>query len=160
MDNYPDGTNMGDYDEYFFPKMECGHSSDDGCDCWCDGGRDTTPHQKEQCTGENCEYLQCQSCFSSTEEKEYLINNLQRMNVKGELLWVDKEETKPLRFIPQHKLLMMRLCEDCFDEYESEITELKLHRFDKDDKCVDCGSPDTGGSTLCDNCFDAKVEDE
>ena len=29
MSNYPDGTNMGDYDEYFFPKMECGHSSDE-----------------------------------------------------------------------------------------------------------------------------------
>ena len=126
MSNYPDGTNMGDYDEYFFPKMECGHSSDDECDCWCDGGRDTSPHQKEQCTGENCEYLQCQSCFSSTEEKEYLIKNLQRMDLRGAPMWVDKNETKPLRFIPQNKLEEARVCGGCYAEYNYEIQTKEL----------------------------------
>ena len=126
MSNYPDGTNMGDYDEYYFPKMECGHQSDDECDCWCDGGRDTSPHQKEQCTGENCEYLQCQSCFSSTEEKEYLIKNLQRMDLRGAPMWVDKNETKPLRFIPQNKLEEARVCDGCYAEYNEEIKTKEL----------------------------------
>ena len=26
--------------------------------------------------------------------------------------------------------------------------------------CQDCGSPDTGGSSLCDDCFDARGEEE
>jgi hypothetical protein len=158
IDNYPPGMDWGAYDDYHTPMLECGHRSDDDCDCWCDGGSNESSHMEGHCTGDNCTYLQCQSCGGPTDEKEWTVANLQRMNVEGKLLWVDKENTKPLRFIPQHKLLMMRLCENCFDEYESEITELKLHRFDKDDKCIDCGSPDTGGSTLCDNCFDDREE--
>ena len=128
MDNYPDGMNMGDYDDYFFPPMECGHSSDDECECWCDGGEEQDAHQKEQCTGDNCTHLQCQSCGSSTEEKEYMINNLQRQDPRGKPMWValTPTERKPLRFIPQHKLEEARVCGGCYAEYILEIKSKEL----------------------------------
>ncbi len=159
MDNYPPGMDWGAYDDYYTPELECGHRSGDGCDCWCDGGHHESAHMKDDCTGDNCTYLQCQSCGAPTDEIEHVVPNLQRFNkVRGELMWVDKDKTKPLRFIPQNQLIECRLCDDCHAEYKYEIEEKELYQFDKDDKCVDCGSPDTGGSTLCDNCFDDKQE--
>lgn len=124
MDNYPDGMDWGAYDIYQNPELECGHSSDDECECWCDGGEGAgETHQVGNCDSENCTWLQCESCFAPTEDEEWLVNNLQRINKEGTLLWVDEQKTKPLRFIPQHRKLTARLCGKCYKEYTIERKE-------------------------------------
>ena len=127
MDNYPPGMDWGAYDDYHTPQLECGHRSGDGCDCWCDGGSGENSHMKGDCTGANCTYLQCQSCGAPTDEEEWVVDNLQRRNLlTGKLMWVDKENTKPLRFIPQHRELVVRLCGHCYEEYKYEREEKEL----------------------------------
>ena len=124
MDNYPDGMDWGAYDDYHTPQLKCGHRSGDGCDCWCDGGSGEDSHMEGHCTSDNCTHLQCQSCFAPLYASDgTLVKNLQRANEEGTLLWVDKQKTKPLRFIPQHKLLEIRLCGNCYEEYQYEINE-------------------------------------
>jgi hypothetical protein len=124
MDNYPPGMNWGAFDDYQNPALECGHRSDDGCDCWCDGGEGVgETHQVGDCDSEICTHLQCESCFRPHEDEEWLVNNLQRANEEGTLLWVDKQKTKPLRFLPQHSKLTVRLCGKCYKEYSVERKE-------------------------------------
>lgn len=124
MDNYPPGMNWGAFDDYQNPQLECGHRSDDDCECWCDGGEGVgETHQVGDCDSEICTHLQCESCFQPHEDEEWLVNNLQRANEEGTLLWVDKQKTKPLRFIPQHRKLTARLCGKCYKEYEVERKE-------------------------------------
>ena len=48
-----------------------------------------------------------------------------------------------------HRFCGMKLCGHVHDE-----------NCNHENKCVDCGSPDTGGSSRCDNCFDARGEEE
>lgn len=69
MDNYPEGMDWGAYDDYHDPKLECGHSSDDGCDCWCPGG-EGKPHLVDYCESDNCSYLQCKDCGTEVENED------------------------------------------------------------------------------------------
>ena len=126
MNNYPDGTDFIAYDDYYDPKLKCGHRSSDCCECWCDGGEYENAHMNGKCNSDNCTHLQCQSCFAPTDEIEYTVKNLQRQNSKGVPMWVDKENQKPLRFIPQNLLLKARLCARCKSEYDDEIEEGEL----------------------------------
>tara|TARA_R110000765_G_scaffold103866_3_gene193555 strand:+ start:672 stop:1064 length:393 start_codon:yes stop_codon:yes gene_type:complete len=126
LSNYPDGMDFGAYDDYHDPMLECGHREQSDCDCWCDGGEGDYAHLNDNCTGDDCQHLQCQSCFSPTDEKEFTVDNLQRQNAHGRALWVDDEKTKPLRFIPQNELEEARLCEACHAEYKYEIENKEL----------------------------------
>jgi hypothetical protein len=115
-------------DAYFDPELECGHTAASECDCWCDGG-EGGPHLEGHCTGENCSYLQCESCAKPVDddyEVEHIVKNLQRRNGNGDPMWVDAEQTKPLRFIPQNQLSVARICNSCKEEYDYEIETKEL----------------------------------
>jgi len=124
VNNYPDGMDFIAFDDYYDPKLKCGHRSSDYCECWCDGGEYESAHMNDNCNGDNCRHLQCQSCFAPTDEVEYTVDNLQRQNPQGKLLWV--VGNKPLRFIPQNQLLIARLCAQCKSEYDEECRAGKL----------------------------------
>ena len=124
LSNYPEGMDWAAYDDYHDPVLECGHRSMSECDCWCEGGSNDTAHQTTDCTGENCEHLQCQSCLSPTDknyEDEVVVDNLQRKNALGDAMWVI--EGVPLRWIPQNDLLKARICSQCKTEYDKELSQ-------------------------------------
>jgi hypothetical protein len=69
MNNYPDGMDWAAYDDCHDPKLECGHSSGDDCDCWCPGG-EGNPHLVDHCGADNCSYLQCTHCGTEVENED------------------------------------------------------------------------------------------
>ena len=64
--NYPDGMDWGAYDDYYDPKLTCGHRSDDGCECWCLNG--FHPHLVDNCDSSNCNDFCCDECGAESEE--------------------------------------------------------------------------------------------
>lgn len=63
IDNYPDNMNWADFDESTDPKLECGHYSSDGCDCWCENYVcDGKQHIIGDCDPDNCLDYRCAEC--------------------------------------------------------------------------------------------------
>jgi hypothetical protein len=77
MDNYPPGMDWGAYDDYHDPKLECGHNSSDGCNCWCEHHLHDRQHLVEDCNADNCALFLCKECgVEHTDEKvEEAIDN-------------------------------------------------------------------------------------
>ena len=73
LSNYPDGMDWGAYDDYHDPKLECGHNSSDGCDCWCEHYlHDGRQHLVGDCTNDNCRLFCCEVCGDEKGEDEEL----------------------------------------------------------------------------------------
>tara|TARA_R100001510_G_C7654050_1_gene212633 strand:+ start:421 stop:696 length:276 start_codon:yes stop_codon:yes gene_type:complete len=70
MDNYPPGMDWGAYDDYHDPKLECGHRSGDGCDCWCGHNLHDRQHRVGDCDATNCALYLCKDCGIELSESQ------------------------------------------------------------------------------------------
>jgi hypothetical protein len=73
MNNYPDGMDWGAYDDYYDPKLECGHRANDGCECWCEGGSGDSAHEVDDCTPSNCTLHFCECEAEKEPQDEYCV---------------------------------------------------------------------------------------
>jgi len=62
VDNYPDNWSWSAYDDYHDPKLECGHNSSDGCNCWCEHYLPNRQHIVGECHASNCALYLCKHC--------------------------------------------------------------------------------------------------